>query len=125
MIDGLSDKRRSVVDFIFHFLIRELSLNCEDATRRACEKVVGGHSEAKTTGKASRNECTPTGCHIEKDLLEIPAPLRGAMQAPEEPYMIGGWRESSEAGLLAPSELTANWELGSLISSLSSFPGLK
>jgi len=43
----------------------------------------------------------------------------------KRPYIIGGWRESSGTGLLAPSELTANWELGSLISSLSSFPGLK
>ena len=43
----------------------------------------------------------------------------------KNPYMIGGWRESSEGTLPAPSELTANWELGSLISSLSSFPGLK
>ena len=40
-------------------------------------------------------------------------------------YMMGGWRESSEATLPAPSDVTANWELGSLISSLSSFPGLK
>src|SRR5258705_5994036 len=42
--------------------------------------------------------------------------------APEKAYMMGGWRESTEATLPAPSELTANSQLGSLISSLSSFP---
>lgn len=43
----------------------------------------------------------------------------------EEPYMIGGWRESSEARLAGASAVAFGWELCSLISSLSSLPGLK
>ena len=65
----------------FPFVIREFKFEIQRCNPKGCERVAGGRSEAKTTGRQATSP-HPDGVPDKKGMQEIlfvtPAPLRGA-----------------------------------------------